>query len=87
MLLLLTLEISQAPLVAAVLLLADAHMAEDPETARPSRITPLRTLCSRAQGSSGVFATMPFVWRGRTKRPTTRASPSHEAHDLPLRLE
>ena len=34
---------------------------------------PLSAFIPHAQGSSGVVATMPFVWRGRTKSPTTRA--------------
>ena len=51
--------------------------------ARPSLI-PLCAFVSHAQGSSGVVATMPLVWRGRTKSPTTRAGPSLE---LALRLE
>ena len=42
------------------------------------RLFPLRVFISHAQGSSGVVATMPFVWRGRTKSPTTRAGPSLE---------
>ena len=48
------------------------------------RLLPPCALLSHAQGSSGAVATMPFVWRGHTKSPTTRARPSH---DLPLPLE
>ena len=39
---------------------------------KPSRI-PLFAFISRAQGSSGAVATMPFVWRSHAKSPTTRA--------------
>ena len=39
---------------------------------------------SHVQGSSGVVATIPFVWHGRTKSPTSRAGPCPE---LALRPE
>ena len=42
------------------------------------------SLISHAQGSSGVVGTVPFAWRGHTKRPTTRARPSP---DLAVWLE
>ena len=45
---------------------------------------PLFAFDSSAQGSSGVVAAMPFVWRGHAKSPTTRARPSP---DLAVWLE
>ena len=40
------------------------------------RLFPPCALVAHAQGSSGVVATMPFVWRGHTKSLTTRARPN-----------
>ena len=40
------------------------------------RLFPPCALISHAQGSSGVVDNMLFVWRGHTKRLTTRARPS-----------
>ena len=37
------------------------------------RVFPLFAFTSRAQGSSGAVATMPFVWRSHAKAPTTQA--------------
>ena len=61
----------------------EQHYARPVLAVQPSRI-PLCAFISHAQGSSGVVATMPFVWHGRTKSPTTRAGP---ILDLALRLE
>ena len=51
---------------------------------QPLRVFPLFAFISRAQGSSGAVATMPFVWRSHAKSPTTRAG---RALDIALRLE
>ena len=48
------------------------------------RVFPLFAVISRAQGSSGAVATMPFVWRSHAKSPPTRAGC---ALDIALRLE
>ena len=48
------------------------------------RLFPPCAPSSHAQGSSGVVATVPLVWRGHTKRLTTRARPSP---DLAVWLE
>ena len=48
------------------------------------RVFPLFAFTSRAQGSSGAVATVPFVWRSHAKAPTTRAG---RALDIALRLE
>ena len=37
------------------------------------RMLPLCAFISHAQGSSGVVAAMPFVWRDRAQSPATRA--------------
>ena len=48
------------------------------------RVFSLFAFTSRAQGSSGAVATVPFVWRSHAKAPTTRAG---RALDIALRLE
>ena len=48
------------------------------------RVFPLGARIPRARGSSGATATVPFVWRGHTKTPTTRAG---RALDIAVWLE
>ena len=48
------------------------------------RVFSLFAFTSRAQGSSGAVATVPFVWRSHAKSPTTRAG---RALDIALWVE
>ena len=67
---------------------SDARSMEDIQTKLQTmpvlRLFPPCALSSRAQGSSGDVANMPFAWRGHTKSLTTRARPSP---DLAVWLE
>ena len=51
---------------------AELERSQIEEQLEVLRLFPPHAPSSHAQGSSGVVATMPFVWRGRTKSPTTR---------------
>ena len=48
------------------------------------RLFPYCVFSSRAQGSSGVVATVPLVWRGHTKSTAARSGPGP---DLAMWLE
>ena len=64
----------------------NVNLVKDPRWG-PSFATPPLPVCaftSHAQGSNVVVATMPCVWLGRAKSPTTRAG---RALDSALRLE
>ena len=63
-----------------------AQLAQVVGSIGPSRLRvfPRFACLSRAQGSSGTVATMPFVWRSHAKSPATRAG---RALDIALRLE
>ena len=65
---------------------ADEHVGHGHSAApaRPSPTPPNVHSFHTRRGSSGVVATVLFVWRGRAKSPTTRAGPSL---GLTLRLE